>query len=144
MVSNMQTVEVVAPTGAAAEPHGIARLVDDISLKAEPSLGKHGDDACAVDISDNVEATCAAEVAAAAAVIEAKRAAMIAAIVAARLQQSQAATSKDRKARVDDFLSAEEQRQQERLFDANLEKAKGNVKDYRMQGEFGQKKFIKP
>ena len=81
----------------------------------------------------------------AATALEAKRRAIIAAIVAARLAHAEAVLS-----------SCDEQRQQrkvtaEDLFGSSAEgesreefRQDVKIKEYRMQGEFGAKKFIKP
>ena len=83
--------------------------------------------------------------ASAASALETKRRAIIAAIVAARLAHAEAVLS-----------SCDEQRQQrkvtaEDLFGSSAEgesreefRQDVKIKEYRMQGEFGAKKFIKP
>jgi hypothetical protein len=79
-------------------------------------------------------AVCPAEAA-----LEEKRAALFAGIVAARLE-AQAAARVERKAKAEDFFTAGEECAP-RFEDTN---PADRVKDYRMQGEYGAKKFIKP
>lgn len=123
----------------AAAPTGDASVVaNELSAATEEKLCVDVcDDACVAEPAES-------EVEAALAIVEAKRTAIIAAIVAARLEHSKTANDsiKERKARPEDFFASGTMPAgfKEAAAPTNGEK----VKDYRLQGEYGQKKFIKP
>ena len=140
-----------APTGGSVvNADGLlARKLDSSHISS------HGADGCAaadsmryetnysaVDVSDACGAPSSDEISAAMTVLETKRAAIVAAIAAARLeQQKEIAGSNERKAKAEDFFD-DSACKIDRLA-KEAEKA-DKVKDSRMQGEYGQKKFIKP
>jgi len=101
------------------------------------------------------EATGSAEAEAAASEAEAARAAVAAKVAAARAAQAldeamassgapNTAGSDARKLHLEDLLSAGEAAGLEKSFEKNDKYDHTAVKDFRMQGEFGAKKFIKP
>ena len=125
-------MQAAAPTGDASV------LSDELSAAAQEKL--------CVDVCDDscVAEPAESEVEAALAIVEAKRTAIIAAIVAARLEHSKTASEsiKERKAKAEDFFASGTVPVgfKEAAVPTNGDK----VKDYRLQGEYGQKKFIKP
>ena len=118
----------VAPTGGAG-------VSEDLSAAARAKLCVD-DDACC-------ERPAESEVEAAHALVEAKRTAIVAAIVAARLEHAKTSSEalKERKAKAEDFFSAGTV---PAGFKEVVPTSGEKVKDYRLQGEYGQKKFIKP
>ena len=129
----MQVADV-APTGGAG-------VSEELSTAAHAKLCVDDDDACC-DVSET-ECPPESEVEAARALVEAKRTAIVAAIVAARLEHAKTSSEalKERKAKAEDFFSAGTVPAGfKEVVPTNVEK----VKDYRLQGEYGQKKFIKP
>lgn len=141
--ASLRMLTEAAPTGGGrTSPEKLPATIEQLNISAEEAATCAAEDECC-DVSSDLDDSAA--VAAAVAAVEAKRAAIVAAVVAARLAHKNnqgEQQRKERKAKATDFFSAgevplsfgEEKRNQ----------GGEKVKDYRQQGEYGMKKFIKP